>query len=45
MIIYALLLLAFAWPLGWLAMLLTGIAFIIGIGVGMAWEDQLHGLD
>ena len=41
-IIYELLLLTFAWPLGWLAMLLTVVAFIVGIGVGAAWEDELQ---
>jgi hypothetical protein len=39
-IIYALILLALAWPFGWLAMLLVTVAFSVGIGVGAAWEDE-----
>jgi hypothetical protein len=38
-IIYTAVLLALAWPIGWLAMLLVAASFVVGIGVGAAWED------
>jgi hypothetical protein len=39
-IIYTPALLALAWPFGWLAMVLVAAAFVLGIGVGAAWENE-----
>jgi hypothetical protein len=45
MIVYGVILLTLAWPLGALTMLLTAAAYVIGIGVGAAWEDETAELD